>query len=426
MMGTVYRANLLDPESDFILNHIPDGLISVTEKGIIDWVGPTSEAPDELQNKAITLEDSKGLIALVPAFCDLHFHWVQDLVSDMPKNHLLEWLEQYVFPEENRFESQDHAKSRAEVFFQKLLKCGTLSGAIYGSIHEHSITQAMRRCIGDFRMGNVVMTENCPPYLKQSAEDYQLTCLDLLQKFGQNLIVTPRFALSCDPQTLKWLGHFSRQNNLFVQTHQSETLFEIEQTLSFHRKFDQDEIAQTYLEIYDRAGLIHDKTILGHCIHMNEQEINLMALRRAKVAHCPSSNAPIENRGLGSGLFDYRRMDSVGIEWALASDIGAGPYLSMLDVMKSFLEQNRSRGVDPGVKRALYRSTVAGNSILGFSKKGRIQRGYIADFVGLSRGGTERPERFLEEVFERDRQCLNELPVNVIHRGKLKISKRGS
>lgn len=423
MMGFVYRAELFDPASDSILNHIPDGIVSIDKDGMITWAGNYEEAPEELKREAVTLEDSNGLHILLPAFCDLHFHWVQDLVSEMPKEHLLEWLEQFVFPEESRFQNQDYAQSRASDFFRKLLECGTLSGAVYGSIHENSIIEGMAKCVGNFRMGNVVMTDNSPHYLKQEDHEYQLSCLDLYKKFGQNLVVTPRFALSCKPQTLQWLGRFSRENNLFVQTHQSETIPEIEQTLNFHQKFEHATPPETYLDIYDQAGLIHEKTILGHCIHMEDKEIKLMAHRNAKVAHCPSSNAPIENRGLGSGLFDYRRMDAEGIHWALASDIGAGPYLSMLDVMKSFLEQNRSRGIDPSVRRALYRSTGAGNNILGFPNKGRIQPGYIADLIGLSSTRARSPEHFLEETLERNRQEFNGLAVKIIHGGRILVSK---
>jgi len=422
-MEKVYRAEVIDPVSDFHLNHIQDGLIAIGSKGLIEWIGPFEDASAELQNKAVPLEDSQGLLAILPAFCDLHFHWVQDLVSDMPKDHLLEWLDQFVFPEENRFSKQDYARTRSREFFTKLARCGTLSGAIYGSIHEHSVVEAMRELEGDFRVGNVVMTDNSPAFLMQSEENYQETCKKLFKEYGSRLAITPRFALSCGPSSLKWLGEFSQKNQLFVQTHLSETPHEIKETLKFHRSFKGFEDLQSYLEIYDRAGLVHDRTILGHCIHLEEDEIKLLRKRGAGIAHCPTSNAPIESRGLGSGLFNFRTMDEEGIRWALATDIGAGPYLSMLDVMKSFLEQNRSKGTDPGVQRALFRSTVVGNAILGFSRKGRMKPGNQADFIGFSSQGSGDAVQFLEELLERERTEFNELPVTVFSKGNLIYEK---
>ena len=70
-----------------------------------------------------------------------------------------------------------------------------------------------------------------------------------------------------------------------------------------------------------------------------------------------------DQRGLGSGLFELERARQEGVRWALAW-ILAGPYLSMLDVMQSFLKQHRAAGQLVSAREALYRASVAGANIL--------------------------------------------------------------
>ncbi|MBT3785787.1 amidohydrolase family protein, partial [bacterium] len=236
-MKAIYRARVFDPVSDYELNEIPDAILSVDSTGKIDSITPFHEAPEQLCSNAKVLEGESGLQILLPGFCDLHFHWVQDLVCDLPKDHLLEWLNDYVFPEESRFSSEEYSKERAMDFAAKLVRCGTLGGGIYSSIHEPSVIQAMEHLRGDFRLGNVVMTRNSPDYLTEQLEDVKTLCSRLQLRFGPQYVITPRFALSCDPTTLEWLGAFAREHGLYVQTHLSETKTEIVETLNYYRSF---------------------------------------------------------------------------------------------------------------------------------------------------------------------------------------------
>ena len=63
------------------------------------------------------------------------------------------------------------------------------------------------------------------------------------------------------------------------------------------------------------------------------------------MAHCPTSNAPIRQGGAWVGLFDLKTISKAKIPWGLGSDIGAGPHLSMIDVMNSFVKQQKLSGL---------------------------------------------------------------------------------
>ena len=97
-----------------------------------------------------------------------------------------------------------------------------------------------------------------------------------------------------------------------VQTHLSETQREIEETLNLYKQWPEFRDVESYLEIYQRAGLIQKRCILGHCIHLTDQEWKILSDTQAAVAHCPTSNAPQEQRGLGSGLFELERARQEG------------------------------------------------------------------------------------------------------------------
>ncbi len=182
---------------------------------------------------------------------------------------------------------------------------------------------------------------------------------------------------------MKKCAQYAAENNSFIQSHLSETEKEIDFVLSCFREFSNFENIKSYTEIYNNCGILSPRTIMGHCIHLKDKEFEMLAETGTAAAHCPSSNAPVDELGLGSGLFDFRKADEKGLKWALASDIGGGPFLSMFDVMRSFVQQNRRAGIKTAdYTRALYRSCSAGADILGFGKShGSIESGKSADFI---------------------------------------------
>ena len=119
-----------------------------------------------------------------PSFCDLHFHWVQDDVRDMPKDNLLDWLQNYTWPSEKKFQSMAFAKKKAKSFSEKLVNAGTLTGACFSSIHLPATKLALDTFPGDFVIGNVQMTMNSPDYLLQEKKD----CLGITSELSKKYI----------------------------------------------------------------------------------------------------------------------------------------------------------------------------------------------------------------------------------------------
>lgn len=398
----VYGA-IISPVSDTKANIFPDGalLLRLNEKTqteyIIEAAGEKSFVQKKLKaliksieksnNKITTIEQIDfGRKIIIPSFFDVHFHWVQDEVSLMPKDSLLDWLSNYTWPYENKFEDKQFTSRKAEEFSKKLISVGTLGGAIYGSIHSHTVDAALEKFVGEFIVGNVLMTMNSPDYLTQTSKDAQVLISKLSKKYASKYAITPRFAPTTDPATMKKAAKLSRKYQSFIQTHLSENLREIEWVLDIYRnQFKDFKDVSSYVDIYKKANILTDKTIMAHAIYLSDEELKVLKKTKTKIAHCPTSNAPVKDLGLGSGLFDFKRIEKYKIDWALASDIGGGPYLSMLDVINSFVEQNRKKKIKEATYvKGLYRSTVAGAKLLKIGDRvGQLKKGYDANFLVL-------------------------------------------
>jgi guanine deaminase len=332
--------------------------------------------------KSLEVLDKMGQLAL-PGFFDMHFHWVQDDVRLMPKDNLLEWLSKYTWPYEAKFKDRKYSNNKAMLFSKELLAVGTLGGACYASIHGHTVDHALKYFLGDYTVGNVLMTMNSPEYLTQTEKNAVSLIEKKSEKFKRLYAMTPRFAPTTSPEVMKKGGVFARKNKSFIQTHLSETENEIDYVLSLYKEIPGFEDVKTYTEIYDRCKLLGPQTIMGHGIHLSDVELKVISKTKTKIAHCPTSNAPHREKGLGSGLFDFRKVEKKKIDWALASDIGGGPFLSMFDVMRSFVQQNGKKKIKEATFiKALYRATLKGAEILGKDKKvGNLDAGKEANLI---------------------------------------------
>lgn len=362
----LYRASILNPQSDTKCDLYLDGALLV-DSGEVVACGEYSLIEEKYSsNKNKELIDLRSKVIL-PCFSDIHFHWVQDDVCLMPKANLMAWLEMYTWPAEAKFEDPRFSKVKADFFFERLNLLGTKSGAIYSSVHEHAVDDAFAKAQGDFLIGAVMMTKNSPHYLLESVEESITKTSSLAKRYSEKYIVSPRFAPSCTDETLVAAAKIAKDYNCWIQTHLAET----------------KDPEESSCEILDKAGLLTNKTILGHCIYLDNEDYELLAQKGSVIAHCPSSNASIDQLGLGSGLFDFHRAETHGVDWALATDIGAGPYLSMLDVMKSFYEQNLEAGVEVSAAKALYRATCKGCELMGLSSRGNLNPKMKADFITI-------------------------------------------
>lgn len=436
----IVYGSILNPLSDHECQFFPQGALLLSKKKgqdiySVEALGQRSSVEKLLTAQQVEVEveeiDLTGSL-LLPSFFDMHFHWVQDDVRMMPKDDLLDWLSNYTWPYEAKFSDPTFAETKAKEFFTYLTQTGTLGGAIYSSIHGHALEAAFKHAIGDFIIGNVLMTMNSPADLQQTKEE----ALELVGKYsalyGKKYAMTPRFAISTDPQVMSQAASIALQHQSFIQTHLSETPGEIDFVLSLYRVFPAFKNVTSYTEIYQQTGILTPVSIMGHGIYLSDEELKVIKDAGASIAHCPTSNAPISEQGLGSGLCDTKKLEDWGIPWALGSDIGGGPYLSMFDVMRSYVQQNalaHGKNSPASYTKALYRATLKGAEILNLSQhKGNFEAGKEANFIAvpfsLPLEGESIPtaEQVLKEVIEThqgQRDTYDQLVSHTFYQGHM-------
>lgn len=429
-MKKLIIGSILNPINDKKCDYYADGALVIktkkvngAESFVVDAIGKLKDIT-KLYKEYDEVIDLRGQVIL-PGFFDMHFHWVQDDVRMMPKADLLEWLEKYTFPTERKYEDKNYAKKKAEFFFKRLLKTGTMGGAIYSSIHEHAVNYAFKYAVGDYVIGNVLMTINSPSFLTQKKSQAIKLANKLGAKYKEKYALTPRFAIATDPETMMETAKVAKKNKSFLQTHLSETKNEIEFVKSIYKGIKGFENIKSYTEIYKKVGMLNSKTIMGHGIHLDKSELDMLSKSKTSIAHCPTSNAPHKELGLGSGLFDFKMIEKADIKWALASDIGGGPYVSMFDVMRSFVDQNKKKQIKGATfVKALYRSTLAGAEILRIhKKKGNLDKGKEANFITVELPGkikSNKAEDLLEAIISplsNKRETYDDLVKNVYYQG---------
>ena len=324
-----------------------------------------------------------GNAIIIPGFVDIHLHAAQfaNLGLGLDKQ-LMPWLEEYTFPEEAKFCDVSYAKKVYSALITKLWEFGTTRSCIFATIHKDSTMLLMdmiaKSGLSAF-VGKINMDRNSPQYLTEKIEDSICDTEEILKEYSSKYklvkpIVTPRFVPSCSLELSKKLGILAKKYNAPVQSHLSENDSEVSFVKELHPN------CKNYTSVYNEAGLLGDvKTIMAHCVLVDEDEISLLANKSVFVAHCPSSNC-----NLASGNAPIRRLLMRGIKVGLGSDISAGHSLSMMDIIVNsaqvsnikWLESNK---VDKPLNLAelFYLATKGGGEFFG--KVGSFERGYEFD-----------------------------------------------
>jgi guanine deaminase len=381
-----YRASVLhflsDPgEQDAAesYEYFADGLLLV-ENGRIAALGSAERMLPLLPEGVKTVDYSDQLI--IPGFVDTHIHYPQtDIIGSAGKD-LLDWLEHYTFPAEQKFADYEHGREVAEFFCDELLRNGTTTALVYGTVHKASVDAFFDVASArNLRMvaGKALMDRNCPDYLSDTALTAYSESSALIEKWnGQdrlNYAITPRFAITSSEAQMEAIARLARENpDVHLHTHLAENAGEIAWVRELFPS------SRSYLDVYDRYDLLRDRAIYAHCIHLDETDRERMAASGAAAAFCPTSNLY-----LGSGLFDLAASDASGLPFAIATDVGGGTSFSLLRTMGEAYKVAQMGGNTLTPLRAFYLTTLAGARILGLDDKiGNLVPGKEADFTVLN------------------------------------------
>lgn len=374
----IIRGPLLMPQANGRIDYFADGVLAADGSGTIRFAGAWAELAPHVEGRPV--RTSSGV--MMPPLVDIHIHipqhpirgrFVEGVPDDAPQGKLLAGLQKNVFPTEAKCHDVAVAKQVVDAFKRDTLAHGVVGGCAYMMVSPRATDVALSTLGELWSVGMVLMNQNAPDYLTTNEPTVERDIEDLARRYGTRCVVTDRFAVAVDSRLRARASKLAAKLELRTQTHLNEQAAE--------KRFIERELypdAKSYTHVYLDDGLLDHKCILAHCIHMRDDEWAIARDTGSVVAHCPTSNLL-----LGSGTMSLEAIFERELPYAIATDVGASPTVSMLAEMGRFLDVHKGRTSRATPTEALYRATRAPAQILG-----------IADRVGALEPG--RPLSFIE------------------------------
>ena len=383
ILHTIYFGPFVHSISLSTLEIEPNGAIGVDSNGIIRFVNRNVESLASLLSSLDTAWTDAKVVSICetnngfffPGFIDTHVHAPQHPNTGLfGKTTLLDWLQKYTFPTESSFSDIKRAYRVYTNFVSRTLSHGTTTAAYYATIHVPATNTLADICLERGQralIGRVCMNSDLSPeyYRDASAEQSYLDSKSSIEYIRSidpkgtivKPIITPRFAPSCTPDCLSAMGRLAQETDTHIQTHISENKGEIDLVKSLFPD------SESYADVYDTHGLLTDKTILAHCVHLTPEERHLILARTSTISHCPGSNTAIT-----SGCAPIRSLLDEGHTIGLGTDISGGFSPSILEnvrqaiwVSRHLCIQTSSDAVKLSTEEALYLATRGGAAVVG-------------------------------------------------------------
>jgi len=318
---------------------------------------------------------------MVPGFVDCHVHYPQTEMIAAYGTQLLEWLNTYTFPVESQFGDLQKSRAVAEVFLQELMRNGTTTAMVFCTVHPESVEGFFEVAQArNLRMiaGKVLMDRHAPQAILDTAQTGYDQSKQLIEKWHGvarlQYAVTPRFAPTSSREQLQLAGRLLQEHpGVYLHTHLSENADEIAWVKELFPETD------SYLDVYDQAGLLSPRSVFAHGIHLCDSQCQRLADSGSAIAHCPTSNLFI-----GSGLFPLRQLQKFGINIGMGTDVGGGSSFSMLQTLSEAYKIQQLQDVNLSPEQSFYMATLGGAKALDLDDKiGNFAVGKEADFLLL-------------------------------------------
>ena len=367
--------------------------------------------PEEYKN--LPLFDY-GDSLIFPGMVDLHIHAPQFAFRGMCMDlELMEWLNNYTFPEESKYHDLEYAKKAYSIFVDALRKGATTRACIFATRHRFATELLMDLMeesglisyVGKVNMDREASVGLIEESAEESARETFAWLSDVKDKhIYTKPILTPRFIPSCTDKLMEALREIQMTFGIPVQSHLSESIGEIEfvKTLRPNNAFYGD----IYNE-YDLFGKNDDidkdvKTIRAHCVWSTEKEVELMRKNGVFVAHCPASNM-----NLTSGIAPIRKYLELGLNIGLGTDVAAGHSESIFRAITDTIQASKIyyRLVNNNYKplifsEVFYLATKGGGAFFG--NVGSFEEGYEFDALIMDDSVLAHPQPLtLSERVER-------------------------
>jgi 5-methylthioadenosine/S-adenosylhomocysteine deaminase len=285
---------------------IPDGGIAILGTDIVA-VGPASEMGLRYRANARQVLDGSGCLML-PGLINMHTHGADSLfrglIDDLP---LEPWLER-LWEVEKQVLNPQTVEAGARLAYAEMIRGGTTT-ALDMFWYPEASAKAAREA--GFRLLTGPTWFDSTEIDGMTPADRRHRAPEFLQEYRHDPLITPcvlaHATYTVAPPHLADAREVADEFDALFSTHCSETAAEVEQVQGSYGKRPP--------ALLDSLELLGPRTVLAHCVHLERQEVDLLADRRVVVAHCPLSNLK-----LGSGVAPFAGMRRAGVRLGLGTD----------------------------------------------------------------------------------------------------------
>ncbi len=354
-----------------------NGNILIEGKRILSF----PENPDTVDYDEII--EGKGMLAL-PGLVNTHTHVAMTLFRSYADDlALMDWLQNMIWPAEAHLDD-DIVYWGSMLAFAEMIRGGTTAFCdMY--MFMNSCAEAAADCgiRGNIARGLAGVSPNGMQALQEN--------VDLFQKWegacdGRiHVMLGPHAPYTCPPDYLKKVRDTAEKYGIPIHIHLAETKGEVDTC--------KEKFGITPIALMNQIGLFDCPTLAAHCVHVNDDDIQIMADKHVRVAHNPGSNLK-----LASGIAPVPEMRKAGIVVGLGTDgASSNNKLDMFAEMRLAALIHKANTLDPfAIKadEALQMATVDGAKCLGYDDLGELKEGCLADIILVDRSGFHWKPRF--------------------------------
>jgi len=350
---------------------IEKGAVAIKGNKILD-VGSSGEISGKYIAGKISVGEGK---AVLPGFINTHTHaamvYFRGIADDLP---LTDWLNNHIWPAENRWLSPPFVSDAVELACLEMLKGGITT---YNDMYffEDAAGESSKRIGMRAVLGSGIL--DFPSVSAQSTDEYLQNAKQFVKNWHDDELITPCIAphalYTCGPDTLKKSKALAEILNVPLHIHLSETQWEVGEVMARYHKRPVEYLAD--------IGFLDESVLAAHCIWLHDNEIDLLAKHNVGVSHCMESNLK-----LASGFAPVVSMLTAGVKISFGTDGAASNNdLNILSEMSTTAKVHKALSNNPTVldaKTALLMATRWGAEVLGLGHAiGSIEQGKIADII---------------------------------------------
>lgn len=317
-----------------------------------------------------------GMLAL-PGLVNTHTHVAMTLFRSYADDvALMDWLENHIWPAEAKL-NEDLVYWGSQLAFAEMIRGGTTAFCdmyfFMNSVADAAIDVGMR---GNIARGLAGVSPNGEEALAQNVQMFH----ELHQTHDGliRVMLGPHAPYTCPVEYLKKVIAAAEKDNIEIHIHLSETKGEVEKCKNLH--------GMSPIQLMNSIGLFDVPTLAAHCVHVDDEDMNIMAAKNVRVAHNPRSNLK-----LASGVAPILKMRERGIVVGLATDgASSNNKLDMFEEMQYAAQIHKGFNYDPfaiNASEAVDMATKWGAKAIGYDDLGELKEGYLADIILVDRSG---------------------------------------